>query len=48
MSKRFTRESVDLIYENAKDTGYQAGFKDGYNKCMMDVKKMVNKLRGKE
>lgn len=46
--KEFSRESVDMIYNNAKQLGYNAGFRDGYKRGVEDAKEMVNKLVGGE
>lgn len=48
MSRKYTKESVDMIYENAKRIGYNAGFSDGYDKGIQDAKKMLDRLGGKE
>lgn len=44
--KEFSRESVDIIYENAKRIGYNQGFLDGYERGVEDAKEMVEKLGG--
>lgn len=46
--KEFSKESVDMIYNNAKRLGYNRGFLDGYKRGVEDAKKMVNKLVGDE
>lgn len=48
MSEKYTKESVDMIYNNAKRLGYNAGFRDGYKRGVEDAKEMVNKLVGGE
>lgn len=48
MSKKYTKESVDMIYENAKEIGYNAGFSDGYNKGIQDAKEILDRLGGEE
>lgn len=48
MSKKYTKESVDMIYNNAKRLGYNEGFRDGYKRGVEDAKEMVNKLLGGE
>lgn len=48
MSEKYTKESVDMIYENAKRIGYNAGFSDGYDKGIQDAKKMLDRLGGEE
>lgn len=48
MSERFTKESVDIIYENAKRIGYSQGFLDGYKRGVEDVREIVEKLLGGE
>lgn len=48
MSEKYTKESVDMIYNNAKQLGYNAGFRDGYKRGVEDAKEMVNKLVGGE
>lgn len=42
MTKKFSRESVDMIYDNAKKSGYNEGFIDGYEKCKQDI---LNKIK---
>lgn len=42
--KEYTKESVDMIYNNAKRLGYNAGFSDGYERGVEDAKKMVERL----
>jgi len=44
MSEKFTKESVDMIYNNAKKIGYNAGFRDGYNRGVQDAKEILDKL----
>lgn len=44
--KEFSRESVDMIYENAKRISYNQGFLDGYKRGVEDAKDMVEKLAG--
>lgn len=46
--KEFSRESVDMIYENAKRISYNQGFLDGYKRGVEDAKEMVGKLVGDE
>lgn len=48
MSKKYAKESVDMIYDNAKRLGYNAGFRDGYKRGIEDAKKMMNRLVGGE
>lgn len=48
MSEKYTKESVDMIYNNAKRLDYDAGFRDGYKRGVEDAKKMINKLVGGE
>lgn len=40
--KEFSRESVDMIYENAKRISYNQGFLDGYKRGVEDAKVCVN------
>lgn len=47
-AKYYTEESVDMIYKNAKKTGYNTGFRDGYEKGIQDAKEMLNRLGGGE
>lgn len=42
--KEFSRESVDMIYENAKRISYNKGFLDGYRRGVEDAKEAVEKL----
>lgn len=46
MSEKYTKESVDMIYNNAKRLGYNEGFRYGYKRGVEDAKEMVNKLVG--
>ena len=46
--EEFSRESVDMIYENAKRISYNQGFLDGYKKGVEDAKDKVEKLVGGE
>lgn len=47
MSKKdFSKESVEIIYNNAKRIGYNQGFLDGYKRGVKDAKEMVEKLVG--
>ena len=48
MSKKYTKESVEMIYDNAKRRGYNVGFRDGYKRGVEDAIEMVNKLVGGE
>lgn len=48
MSEKYTKESVDMIYENAKRIGYNAGFSDGYDKAIKQIKDLLDGLGGKE
>lgn len=48
MSEKYTKESVDMVYNNAKRLGYNEGFRDGYKRGVEDAKEMVNKLVGGE
>lgn len=48
MSGKYTKESVDMIYDNAKRLGYNEGFRAGYKKGVEDAKNMVKKLAGDE
>lgn len=44
--KEFSRESVDMNYENAKRISYNQGFLDGYERGVEDAKEMVERLAG--
>lgn len=46
--KEFSKESVDMIYKNAKRIGYNRGFLDGYKRGVEDAKEMVGRLAGGE
>lgn len=46
--KEFSRESVNMIYENAKRISYNQGFLDGYKRGVEDAKEMVERLEGGE
>lgn len=48
MSEKYTKESVDMIYNNAKQLGYNAGFRDEYKRGVEDAREMVGKLVGDE
>lgn len=48
MSEKYTKESVDMIYNNAKRIGYNQGYLDGYKRGVKDSKEMVEKLAGGE
>lgn len=48
MSEKYTKESVDIIYNHAKELGYNAGFVDGYKRGVKDAKEMISKLVGGE
>lgn len=48
MSEKYTKESVDMIYENAKRISYNQGFLDGYKRGVEDAKEMVERLAGGE
>lgn len=48
IEKEFSKESVDMIYENAKRISYNQGFLDGYKRGVEDAKEMVEKLVGGE
>lgn len=48
MSEKYTKESVDMIYDNAKRLGYNEGFRAGYKRGVEDARKMVEKLTGGE
>lgn len=42
--KEFSRESVDKIYDAAKEIGYKDGYDDGYIQCKIDI---IEHLGGK-
>lgn len=46
--KKFSRESVDMIYENAKRISYNQGFLDGYRRGVEDARDMIEKMAGGE
>lgn len=48
MSEKFTKESVNLIYENAKRISYNKGFLDGYKRGVEDAKDTIERLAGGE
>lgn len=41
MAQKFSKESVDKIYDNAKRIAYDEGFSDGYERCKQDVLSMI-------
>lgn len=41
MAQKFSKESVDKIYDNTKRIAYNEGFSDGYEKCKQDILNMI-------
>lgn len=41
MAQKFSKESVDGIYNNAKKVAYSEGFRDGHEKCKQDILNMI-------
>lgn len=39
--KEFSRESVDIIHDAAKESGYKEGFSAGYEQCRKDIIKFL-------
>lgn len=48
MKEKFTKDSVDRIYEFAKDGGYKDGYADGYRQCTKDIIERLQKFLGGE
>lgn len=46
MKEEFTKDSVDKIYEFARDGGYKEGYADGYRQCAKDIIKKLQKVFG--
>lgn len=39
--KEFSKESVDRVYDTAKEIGYKEGFSAGYKQCRIDIIKFL-------